>query len=145
MSSGTEQEYVVYKNKKKRSRRNRSVVVTPLVVQEAPSTPSDSSISSVEKEDSDVISNIIRMRWHNDMISIQNTRKMFGLPANGRLEPQSPVKFFENSKTARMFQIAQQYPSEYIPVPVMQPYMVPLYPNKEFYDGHGFIPSQFLV
>ena len=63
----------------------------------------------------------------------------------GLYEPSSPIKFFENSTSAILFQIAQQHPSEYIPVPVMKPYMIPLYPDKEFYDGHGFIPSQFLV
>ena len=184
MSSGNEQEYVVYKNKKRRSRRQRTAVVTPLVVEEAPhsttseTTENESSINSVEKENSDVISNIIRMRWHNDMVAVQNTRKMFGLPADGGsvhpsaqlpqgmsefpgpqspqgppgppgppglLEPQSPINFFENSRSARMFQIAQQHPAEYIPVPAMQPYMVPLYPNKEFYEGHGFIPTEFLA
>jgi hypothetical protein len=184
MSSGTEQEYVVYKNKKRRTRRNKGVV-TPLVVEEAPrSTPCErtdiaSSINGAEKENNDVISKIIRMRWHNDMVNVYNTRKKFGLSSDGfprgpfgppgppgpvgppcppgppgpvghHCPPgppglQSPVKFFENSSTARMFQIAQQHPHEYVPVPAMQPYMIPLYPDKEFYEGHGFIPSQFLA
>ena len=110
------------------------------------------------------------MRWHNDMISVHNKRVKMGLSQPGPYtniqrsssgplgpaghlyppglcsfsEPSSPIKFFENSTSARLFQIAQQYPPEYIPVPVMRPYMIPLYPDKEFYDGHGFIPSEFL-
>ena len=187
MGSGNEQEYTVYKSKKRRTKRK----VSPLVID----TPSvETTCKSDEDKDNTpkAVSNIIRMRWHNDMISVHNKRVKMGLiqpgpytniqrsssgplgplgpngplgPAghlgpngpNGPIyppglcsfsEPSSPIKFFENSTSARLFQIAQQYPPEYIPeyipVPVMQPYMIPLYPDKEFYDGHGFIPSEFL-
>ena len=173
MGSGNEQEYTVYKGRRKRTRRK----VTPLIID----TPNEETLSPTCKSDESkdntptAISNIIRMRWHNDMINVHNKRVKMGLcqppgqytgiqrsssgPINhtvyngnngppglcGFSEPSSPIKFFENSTSARLFQIAQQNPSEYIPVPVMKPYMIPLYPDKEFYDGHSFIPSQFLV
>ena len=177
MGSGNEQEYTVYKSRKRRTKRKVSplVIDTPTVEILSPTCKSDEDKDNTPK----AISNIIRMRWHNDMISVHNKRVKMGLiqpgpytniqrsssgplgPAgpNGHLgpngpiyppglcsfsEPSSPIKFFENSTSARLFQIAQQYPPEYIPVPVMRPYMIPLYPDKEFYDGHGFIPSEFL-
>ena len=180
MGSGNEQEYTVYKSKKRRTKRK----VSPLVID----TPSvETTCKSDEDKDNTpkAVSNIIRMRWHNDMISVHNKRVKMGLSQPGPYtniqrsssgpiglcgppgphgppgppgphgpryppglcsysEPSSPIKFFENSTSARLFQIAQQYPPEYIPVPVMKPYMIPLYPDKEFYDGHGFIPSEFL-
>jgi hypothetical protein len=139
MGSGNEQEYTVYKSKKRRSRRKPS----PLVIEEV------EQCKTVEDNTPKVISDIIRMRWHNDMVSIHNKRIKLGFcgppgppgPPGPENEPSSPVKFFENSTSARLFQIAQQHPPDYVPVP----YMIPLYPEKEFYDGHGFIPSQFLV
>ena len=195
MGSGNEQEYTVYKSRKRRTKRkvSPSVVDTLTVETLSPTCKSDEDKDNTPK----AISNIIRMRWHNDMISVHNKRVKMGIiqpgpytniqrsssgplgplgpngpagpagpaghlgpnglagPAgpNGHLyppglcsfsEPSSPIKFFENSTSARLFQIAQQYPPEYIPVPVMRPYMIPLYPDKEFYDGHGFIPSEFL-
>ena len=165
MGSGNEQEYTVYKSRKRRTKRK----VSPLVID----TPSvETTCKSEEDKDNTpkAVSNIIRMRWHNDMISVHNKRVKMGLSQPGPYnniqrsssgpiglcgsryppglcsfsEPSSPIKFFENSTSARLFQIAQQYPPEYIPVPVMKPYMIPLYPDKEFYDGHGFIPSEFL-
>ena len=157
MGSGNEQEYTVYKSKKRRSRRKP----TPLVIEEVEPCKTD------EDKTPKVISDIIRMRWHNDMVSVHNKRIKMGLcnpgppgnpcppgPSGNPCPPgppglctlpvdelSSPVKFFENSTSARLFQIAQQHPPDYVPVP----YMIPLYPDKEFYDGHGFIPTQFLV
>ena len=152
MSSGNEQEYTVYKSRRRKTRRK----LTPLVVEEHSKENVINSASSVDMEDNTpkAISSIIRMRWHNDMVSIHNKRVKMGLCPPDNVcppglcafpEPSSPVKFFENSTSTRLFQIAQQHPPEYIPVPMLRPYMVPLYPDKDFYEGNGFIPSQFLV
>ena len=192
MGSGNEQEYTVYKGRRKRARRK----VTPLIVDDMDLGTSGASgsggsggsrvngasrvngVNGTKNYNSDnsenntpkAIQDIIRIRWHNDLVSTRHNRIKMGKcsintintphdgyencsvcisnASNAVSHPPgipSPVKFFENSTTARMFQIAQQHPPEYIPVPVMKPYMIPLYPDKEFYDGHGFIPSQFLV
>lgn len=188
MGSGNEQEYTtVYKGKRKRSRRK----VTPIITEEETVEPEKlhCELRNNTEEDKDntpkVISEIIRMRWYNDMVQTHNMRVKMGLnnssaanyphginissnhkPLNGHLVhpvhpvhlvhhghpvhpvpcgPSSPVRFFENSTSARLFQIAQQHPQEYIPHPAMQQFVVPLYPEKEFYEGNGFIPSQFLV
>ena len=197
MGSGNEQEYTVYKGRRKRARRK----VTPLIVDDMDLGTSEASgsgasgsggsggsrvngasrvngVNGTKNYNSDnsenntpkAIQDIIRIRWHNDLVSTRHNRIKMGKcsintintphdgyencsvcisnASNAVSHPPgipSPVKFFENSTTARMFQIAQQHPPEYIPVPVMKPYMIPLYPDKEFYDGHGFIPSQFLV
>ena len=170
MGSGNEQEYTVYKGRRKRTKRK----IAPLVIDTPTCEDTSPVCNSNEDNTPKAISNIIRMRWHNDMITVHNKRIKMGFCPSGHYtniqrsssgpinhtdynspngppglcafsEPSSPIKFFENSTSARLFQIAQQHPPEYIPVPVMKPYMIPLYPDKEFYDGHGFIPSQFLV
>lgn len=148
-----DQEYtVVSKSKRRRSRRK----VSPIIVEDAhyeraDSTSSNISLNSKDEKDNyytfgdpEVIQKCIQNRWKNDIDYAEkvNEKLMSRTPPPGLT---SPVRFFENSKTARLFQIAQQHPQEYIPVPSMKPYMVPLYPDKEFYNGHGFIPSQFLM
>ena len=175
MGSGNEQEYTVYKGRRKRARRK----VTPLIVDDldlgtnetngASNVNGENNCNSDNSENNTpkAIQDIIRIRWHNDLVSTRHKSIKIGMcsidtPHDGYENCKvcasnatcnvshppgipSPVKFFENSTSARLFQIAQQHPPEYIPVPVMKPYMIPLYPDKEFYDGHGFIPSHFLV
>lgn len=153
-----DQEYtVVSKGKRRRSRKK----VHPIVVENAhyderaDSVSSNISSSSSLKSPTDernsyynfgnpeVIYKCVQERWKNDIEYANAMRTSRELTAHPPGLP-SPVKFFENSKSARFFQIAQQHSDEYIPVPSMQPYMVPLFPDKEFYNAHGFIPSQFL-
>ena len=160
MGSSNEHEYTtVYKGKRKRSRRK----VTPIITEEETVEP-EKLHCELRNNTPKVISEIIRMRWYNDMVQTHNMRVKMGLnnphgpsgpsgPSGPHglnshpvpYGPSSPVRFFENSTSARLFQIAQQYPQEYIPHPTMQQFVVPLYPDKEFYDGNGFIPSRFLV
>jgi hypothetical protein len=146
---------VVSKNKRRRSRRK----VQPIVVEDdhyergegsSSSSSSSSSFSSISDNsyytfgDPAIIHKCVQERWKNDIEYAEsvNTKLKYSRPPPGL---NSPIKFFKDSKTARLFKIAQQHPDEYIPVPSMQPYLVPLYPDKEFYNGNGFIPSDFLT
>jgi len=165
----------VYKGKRKRSRRKVTPIITEEETVEPEKLHCELRNNTEEDKDNTpkVISEFIRMRWYNDMVQTHNMRVKMGLnnssaanyppginissnhkPLNSHpvhpvhpvpRGPSSPVRFFENSTSARLFQIAQQHPQEYIPHPAMQEFVVPLYPDKEFYEGNGFIPSQFLV
>lgn len=141
---------VVSKSKRRRSKRK----VHPIVVEDANYERSEGSSSSMSSSsdnsyytfgDPAIVKKCVQERWKNDIEyadSMNAKLKSYSTPPPGL---SSPIKFFEDSKTARLFKIAQQHPDEYIPVPSMQPYVVPLYPDKEFYNGNGFIPSEFLV